>query len=147
MEILEMSSKERRRLRMMTAVKSKELTLVQAAEAMGVSYRQAKRIWKRYQKAGDAGLIHCSRGRIGSRRIEPEQRQKILRRFRQRYSDFGPTLAAEYLTKDGWEVDHETLRRWLLEDGASPPEAPAVAGAQGLLWADGANGRFASRLV
>jgi transposase len=102
---------------MMTAVKSKELTLVQAAEAMGVSYRQAKRIWKRYQKAGDAGLIHCSRGRIGSRRIEPEQRQKILRRFRQRYSDFGPTLAAEYLTKDGWEVDHETLRRWLLEEG------------------------------
>lgn len=101
----------------MSAVTGKDLTLVEAAEAMRLGYRQARRIWKRYRQAGDAGLTHRSRGRPGSRRIDPGQRQKMLRRFRQRYADFGPTLAAEYLLKDGWKVDHETLRRWLMEDG------------------------------
>ena len=112
-----MSKKERRRLSVMSAVKTKELSLVQASEVMGVSYRQAKRIWKRYVRRGDAGLVHRSRGRPGSRRKEPLQRQKIVRRYRQRYADFGPTLAAEYLSKEGLAVDHETLRRWLLEQG------------------------------
>jgi hypothetical protein len=41
----------------------------------------------------------------------------MVRRYRQRYAGFGPTLAAEYLTKEGLVVDHETLRRWLLEEG------------------------------
>jgi hypothetical protein len=35
----------------------------------------------------------------------------------QRYADFGPPLAAEYLGReDGLEVDHETLRRWLVAE-------------------------------
>ena len=41
----------------------------------------------------------------------------MLQRYIQRYPDFGPTLASEYLAKDGLRVDHETLRRWLLEAG------------------------------
>jgi transposase len=117
MEILRMSAKERRRLVFMSAVKRKELTLAQAAAALALSYRQVRRVWARYEKAGDAGLVHRSRGRVGSRRMDPAQRQGILRRFRERYPDFGPTLAAEYLLKDGWQVDHETLRRWLIREG------------------------------
>ncbi len=44
-------------------------------------------------------------------------RARILARYRSRYADFGPTLAAEYLRReDGLKVDHETLRgalaRW-----------------------------------
>lgn len=95
-------------------VKSGELTLVSAAEAMAVSYRQAKRIWKRYATAGDAGLVHRSRGQAGTRRIKDEEREKILKVFQRKYRDFGPTLAAEYLAANNLEVDHETLRRWLI---------------------------------
>jgi hypothetical protein len=96
-------------------VKEGGLTLARAAEALEVSYRQAKRIWKRYGSAGDAGLVHRSRGKAGSRRIADEQREQILKAFEGEYRDFGPTLAAEYLAKKGWEVDHETLRRWLIQ--------------------------------
>jgi hypothetical protein len=45
-------------------------------------------------------------------------RAKILARYQSRYADFGPTLAAEYLRReDGLEVDHDTLRRWLVAEG------------------------------
>ena len=38
----------------MAGVKSGELTQVRAGELMGLGYRQAKRVWRRYQDAGDA---------------------------------------------------------------------------------------------
>ena len=57
-----MSRKERDRMTIMTGVKRQELTLVQAGELMAVCYGQSKRIWRRYQAAGDAGLVHRLRG-------------------------------------------------------------------------------------
>jgi len=102
----------------MAGVKGEELTLVQAAGLLALSYRQVKRVWRRYREEGDAGLIHRLRGRASSRGLAPELRAKILARVEARYADFGPTLAAEYLTQEGWKVDHETLRRWLLASGA-----------------------------
>jgi hypothetical protein len=41
----------------------------------------------------------------------------VLARYKERYAGFGPTLAAEKLSEEGLAVDHETLRRWLLEAG------------------------------
>ena len=40
-------------------------TLLEAAERMEVSYRQAKRLWKRYQAEGPAGLVHGNSGQVG----------------------------------------------------------------------------------
>lgn len=112
-----MSQKERNRLGVMRQVKTKELSLVPAAQILAVSYRHTKRVWRRYQEQGDAGLVHRSRGRPSARRKGPKLRQKVLRRYRERYPDFGPTLAAEHLAKEGLEVDHETLGRGLLTAG------------------------------
>ena len=42
METISMSSKERRRLEVVSRVKSGELSLVKGAELLGISYRQAK---------------------------------------------------------------------------------------------------------
>jgi hypothetical protein len=39
----------------------------------------------------------------------------VLARYQERYPDFGPTLAAEKLALDGYDIDHETLRNWLLK--------------------------------
>ena len=112
-----MSRKERNRLTILAGVKQRELRLVQAAGLLGLSYRQTKRVWRRYQDHGDAGLVHRLRGRPSPRRIAAEVRGKILARLAARYPDFGPTLAAEYLSQEGLVVDHETLRRWLLAQG------------------------------
>ena len=113
-----MSRKERERITVMVGVKTKELTLVQAAELMAVGYRQSKRIWQRYQAEGDAGLVHRLRGQPSARRKPPELRAQALALYAQeRYADFGPTLMAEQLAKEKLVVDHETLRRWRLAEG------------------------------
>jgi len=112
-----MSQKERVRLSVMKQVQEDELKLIEASEVLGLSYRQAKRVWRRYQLQGDSGLPHAARGKPGKRAKPAELKARILTRYDERYPDFGPTLAAEYLAEEGLKVDHETLRRWLLAKG------------------------------
>lgn len=112
-----MSQKERVRLVVMQQVKQDELTLAEACEVLGLSYRQTKRVWRRYRLDGDKGLVHRLRGQPGKRAKPLALKQRILARYQERYPDFGPTLAAEYLAEEGLAVDHETLRRWRLAQG------------------------------
>ncbi len=44
-------------------------------------------------------------------------KQHILRLYKSRYSDFGPTLAVEKLAEEGRVVSDETLRHWLITAG------------------------------
>ncbi|MDB6063947.1 MAG: hypothetical protein JWR26_155, partial [Pedosphaera sp.] len=112
-----MSGKERKRMVVLAAVKQGKLSVAAAGRAIGVCYRQAKRIWHRFKKAGDPGLVHRSRGKPGPRRKTETLRRQVLARYLERYPDFGPTLAAEKLHGEGLVVDHETLRRWLVAKG------------------------------
>lgn len=113
-----MSRKERDRLTIMVGVREQELTLVEAGKLMGLSYRQSKRLWRRYQAQGDAGLVHRLRGKPSGRRKPAALRAQVLARYaEERYADFGPTLMAEQLAQEGLVVDHETLRRWRLAEG------------------------------
>lgn len=112
-----MSGKERKRMVLVGEIKRGRMSVAEAGRVMGLSYRQAKRIWQRFKKDGDAGLVHRSRGRVGVRRKTDRFRQRVLARYQERYPDFGPTLAAEKLGEDGMKLDHETLRRWLVEKG------------------------------
>jgi transposase len=90
---------------------------------MDVSYRQAKRLYRRYRDQGAAGLKHRSAGHRSNRGTTARIRERVLKLVRDKYSGdvderFGPTLAAEHLAaEDGITVDHETLRRWLLAAG------------------------------
>src|SRR2546426_2826096 len=75
-----MSSRELRRVEVLSRVKSKELKLVDAAALLEVSYRQAKRLWRRYRCAGAAGLKHRNVGRASARAKPGAFRQQVLRR-------------------------------------------------------------------
>ncbi len=110
-----MSEKERERLKVFARVKRGELRQVEAAEICGLSYRQTRRQYQRYREFGDRGLVHRGRGRPSNRKYPSEFRAAVLARYQERYPDFGPTLAAEKLMLDGYELDHETLRVWLLK--------------------------------
>jgi hypothetical protein len=114
---LRLTGKERRRLELFTDVKGGKITLHKAAELLKLSYRQAKRSYARYGMEGATGLGHRLRGRVSNRRGTGVQRSAILRRYEERYADFGPTLAAEYLAKENLAVPVQTLRRWLIEEG------------------------------
>ena len=111
-----MSKKERDWFRVLERVKKKEITQRQATQIMGGSYRQCLRRYKRYGKEGAKGLVHRGRGQGSNRAKNDEIRKGIIDRYQERYGDFGPTLAAEKLANEGHEVDHETLRRWLIKE-------------------------------
>jgi hypothetical protein len=118
-----MSKRELGRVEVLARVRSKQLQVVDAGRLMRVSYRQAKRLWKRYREEGATGLKHRSAGRPSHRAHEPKFRRKVLQLVRKKYGGpvgerFGPTLAAEHLeSEDRLKVDGETLRRWMLAEG------------------------------
>src|SRR5438067_2139183 len=102
----------------MGRVKAGSLRLQEAAELLGLSYRQARRVWARYRGGGAKALQHGNCGRISNRAHPEEFRQAVLVQVRRRYADFGPTLAAEHLEEeDGLQVAAETLRRWMKASG------------------------------
>jgi transposase len=118
-----MSKGELRRVEVLARVRSKQLQVLDASRLMHVSYRQAKRLWKRYREEGAAALKHRSAGRRSNHARDWKFRNKALQLVREKYSGsvgerFGPTLAAEHLaSEDGLKVDAETLRRWMLAEG------------------------------
>ena len=118
-----MSTNELKRAGVLARVAAETLTLGAAAVLMAVSYRQAKRLYRRYRKEGAAGLRHGNAGRASNRATSPRVRKRVLALVREKYGAaleerFGPTLAAEHLaSEDGLTVDPETLRRWMLAAG------------------------------
>ena len=113
-----LSRRELERAGVLARVKCGDLRVKDGAELMGVSYRQGKRLWKRYRAGGAAALKHGNAGSRSHRARPAKQRQKILKRVREKYGGFGPTLAAEHLgSEDQLQVHPETLRRWMLEEG------------------------------
>lgn len=113
-----MSKRELQRAGVLARVKAGELRLKDGAVLMRTSYRQAKRLWKRYQAGGGASLKHGNAGRVSNRARPVKERKKILDKVAGKYRGFGPTLACEHLaSEDGLEVDPETLRRWMLAEG------------------------------
>lgn len=118
-----LSAKEVKRAGILSRVGEGTLKLNTAARMMKVSYRQGKRLWKRYRKSGVAGLVHGNAGRRSHRAKPARVRRRVLELVQSKYSGgvgerFGPTLAAEHLeSEDGMVVDAETLRRWMLAAG------------------------------
>jgi len=118
-----MSRRELGRVEVLARVRGKELRVVDAAVLLRLSYRQAKRLWRRYREEGAPGLKHRSAGRRSHRAYAEKFRHQVLGLVRDKYGGpveerFGPTLAAEHLaSEDGLKLDAETLRRWMLEEG------------------------------
>ena len=122
-ELVTMSLRERDRLRVIEAVIEKRLKQWQAAERLGRSVRQIKRLVRAHRRYGARGLVSKRRGRSSNRRIDPAEREQVLATVRAQYRDFGPTLAAEYLQEHhGFSRSVETLRQWMIEAGLWQPK-------------------------
>lgn len=115
---LVMSLKERQRLATLFLVASKQMSVAAASTQLCISRRQCRRILRRYEAEGDAGLVHRGRGKASGRSKEPAFKSTVLELCRKHYEGFGPTLASEkLLERDGHAVHPETLRLWLIADG------------------------------
>jgi hypothetical protein len=104
-ERIALSQRERDRLKVLHEVEQKPSTQVAAAERLKGSDRHVRRMLRR--ERGDRSLVHGLRGRPSNRKLATGFEQKILARLRQRYADFGPTLAAKHLDQEGLSVSRE----------------------------------------
>ncbi len=118
-----MSARELTRVEVLSRVKAGTLSVGSAATMLAVSYRQAKRLVRRYRAEGAKGLTHRSAGSASNHARPTAEREHALALVRAKYSGpvdvrFGPTLAAEHLlSEDGVTVHHDTLRRWMVTAG------------------------------
>ena len=113
-----MSDVELTRLEVLRELDQRRLTTAAAGQLLGLERRQVFRLLKTYRAEGAAGLISKRRGRP-SNRCKPEAvRSKALSIIRERYWDFGPTLAAEKLCEvHEITLGRETLRLWMIAAG------------------------------
>lgn len=115
---LTMSRRELNRLEWMVQVRERRVTQGQVAERLGLSVRQVERLYRAYKTGGAAALVSRKRGRPSPRKLPEAIRTEVLRLVRERYADFGPTLAHEKLTEShGVRVSIETLRQWMMAEG------------------------------
>jgi len=114
-----MSRKDCRKVQVLSRVEEKLITVRRAGELLGLSYRQTKRVWKRYRDGGAEAVTHRARGTVSNNHLDPELKAKVLDRYREVYQGFGPTLAVEKLSEGDQlpPISRETLRQWLMEAG------------------------------
>jgi helix-turn-helix protein len=117
-ERIDLSAKERERLKVLHEIEQGHLKQVEAARRMRLTDRHVRRLQARLRREGDRGLVHRLHGRRSNRKIPEVFRRRALRELHQaRYAGFGPTLAAEHLARQGLGVSRETLRQWMSAAG------------------------------
>jgi len=117
-----LSNKERDRLRLIHEVEQDYISGVEAAEALGISARQFKRIRKRHREEGDKGLAHRLRGKRSNRGMPDGLRSEVIALIQEKYPDFGPTLACEKLEeRHGIRLSDESVRKLMVSAGIWKP--------------------------
>jgi len=114
-----MTQRDRDRLVTLRKVKKGGITQREAAEELGISERQVRRLMKGLKAEGDRAVIHGLRGRPSNRRLSEGLRKRIVGILSQPvYRGFGPTLASEHLfRKYRIRIGREALRQQMVEAG------------------------------
>jgi hypothetical protein len=112
-----MTMRDLDRLKCIQAVADGNLKPGRAAERLGLTTRQVRRLVRRYRQEGPVGLISRHRNRPSNNRLKYAVADRAFRIIRAQYADFGPTLAAEKLReRHGVDLAVETVR-WLMVAG------------------------------
>lgn len=106
----------------MQQLKAKRITQRQAAEQLGLTVRQVKRLGRAFRSGGAQALRSKQRGQASNHQLAPKLKAQARKLLNERYADFGPTLAHEKLT----EVHHlhlsvESVRRLLIAEALWQP--------------------------
>jgi len=115
---LSMSVKEADRITILDSLVKGKIKQKRAAELMGLSVRQTRRLKKKYKALGITALIHGNRGKESNHKIKEEEIEKVMQIVKSKYYDFGPTLAFEKLReKKEITFSVEKLRQVMVEEG------------------------------
>jgi transposase len=117
-----MSQQEAQRAQVLDLLQAQHITQQQAAQRLGISPRQVRRIAKRYASQGLAGLISQQRGKASNRKLAAATRTQAVELIAAHYPDFGPTLAREKLDeRHDIHLSVETTRQLMMAAGLWKP--------------------------
>lgn len=117
-----LTPEEGRRLHVLTLLEGKRISAGQAAEALGLSPRQVRRLRVGLRREGPAALIHGNRDRRAAHRLPEDLRAQILTLARGRYAGFNDVHLTEKLTTvEGLAVSRATVQRVLRAAGLISP--------------------------
>jgi transposase len=118
LSLITISMHELDRVKIIEAVLGRRMKPGQAAKRLQLTTRQIERLVKRYRTEGPAGLVSRRRGRPSNRELPADLHARVLALIRERYADFGPTLACEKLLEcHAVKLGKETVRRWMRDAG------------------------------
>jgi len=113
-----MSKEELSRLEVVEHLHEKRMVQRTAAEILGISVRQVKRLLRAYRREGAAGLVSKQRGKPSHHQLGQEKVRAAVDLLKGRYAGFGPTLAHEKLVElEGMQLSLGSVRKIMLEEG------------------------------
>ena len=122
--LLTVSDAELSRLEVINRVLDRRLSQVAAGRLLGLTDRQVRRLMRRVEARGADGVVSRRRGRPSNNRLPRRYVDQVMAIVRERYADFGPTLAAEQLAKrHDLRVARESLRRMMIAAGVWQPRS------------------------
>src|SRR5258708_18553361 len=129
-----MNQADRDRLVSLKKAKKKLITQKEAAEELGISEREVRRLLSKLKKCGDKAVVHALRGQPSNRKIDEKIQQQAVQILSQpAYRGFRPTLASEHLSKHHeLEASRETVRHWMMEAKLWKPRRQGVE--KGHMW-------------
>jgi len=99
-------------------VLNKELKGSEAAKLLNLTSRHIRRLKKKVDNNGIKTLIHGNRGKPGNRRMLDKEKKRIVALIKQKYPDFGPTLATEKLAElDNIKHSRGAIRSIMIKEG------------------------------
>ncbi|MCQ0034808.1 helix-turn-helix domain-containing protein, partial [Burkholderia glumae] len=117
-----MTMRELDRLKVIQDVVDGRLKPLRAAERLGLTTRQIRRLVGRFREDGAQGLVSRRRSKPSNNRLDRVAVDRALSIVRERYADFGPTLACEKLLEcHGIRLAKETLRKLMTDAGLWVP--------------------------
>jgi hypothetical protein len=112
-----MSKQELDRYQIIARLLRKEINNTKAGELLDLCVRHIKRLKKEVKQLGPKALVHQSRGKQSNHRLPEEERTQIINLVKEKYPDFGPTLAQEKL-KALHNINHDvkTIRAIMIDE-------------------------------
>lgn len=116
-KLIAMTEEELLRYEIINKLIIKEIKAKEASKILNVSIRQIKRLKVKVRQKGAEGLIHQNRGKDSNRKIDPGIIEKAKKFLKEKYSDFGPTFAAEKLEENHEiKLSDEKVRQLMMEE-------------------------------
>jgi transposase len=117
-----MSKRQWKRLDAVERIERGGLTVGEAAEVLGLSPRQVRRLRRAVKQRGATGVVHGNTGRAPKHRVEEAVREQILELRRKKYDGFNDQHFTEKLGEvEGVAISRASVQRLLRAAGIGSP--------------------------